>query len=219
MKRPRVLLADDHEMVAKGLEALLSEDYEVLGIVTDGAAVLGAVREHRPDLLLLDLTLPNRSGIDVLEDLQYEALRPRVLVVTMHVDHALMEAALRLGAAGFIPKDASGTELLGAVEEVLAGRLYVSPRVPKHGHRGGNAARMGFLRLTPRQQEIVHMLAQGMSSGQMAARLHLSQWTIHFHRKNIRRVLGIHSDPEMHRYAMLVEWGEEDAASLAVPAR
>lgn len=215
MKRPSLLLAEDHEMVAQGFETMLSPEYEIVGIVADGAQISALVERHRPDLLLLDLTMPNRSGLEVLADLRSIHSGVRVLVVTMHADHVMMEAAMGLGAAGFIPKDANIEELRTAIEEVLAGRRYVSPRVPKHGHRGGSAVRMGFLRLTQRQQELVLMIGRGMTSAQMAEATGLSHWTIDFHRKNIRRVLGIQSDSEMHRYAVLVALSEEEASSTS----
>lgn len=215
MNRPCLLLAEDHEMVAQGFETMLSAQYEIVGIVADGAQIIASVEQHRPDLLLLDLTMPNRSGLEVLADLRAIHSGVRVLVVTMHADHVMMEAAMGLGAAGFIPKDASSEELRTAIEEVLAGRRYVSPRVPKHGHRGGSAVRMGFLRLTPRQQQLARMIGQGMTSVQMAEATGLSRWTIDFHRKNIRRVLGIHSDLEMYRYTVLLALCEEEASSTS----
>lgn len=215
MRQPRLLLAEDHEMVAQGFKALLSPRYEIVGIVADGAQIVASVELHRPDLLLLDLTMPNRSGLEVLGDLRSSHPEARVLVVTMHADHVMMEAAMGLGAAGFISKDASSEELRSAIAEVLAGRRYVSPSVPKHGHRGSSAARLGFLRLTPRQREIVRLMARGMSSAEMAEETGVSHWTIDFHRKNVRRVLGIHNDSEMYRYAALVALCEEEARATS----
>jgi DNA-binding NarL/FixJ family response regulator len=214
-KRARLLLAEDHEMVGEGFKSMLTPHYDIVGIVVDGAQITASVEQHRPDLLLLDLTMPNRSGLEVLDDLQSIHPGVRVLVVTMHADHVMMEAAMGLGAAGFIPKDSNGEELRSAIEEVLAGRRYVSPRIPKHGHRGGSAAQMGFLRLTPRQQELVLMIGRGMTSAQMAGATGLSHWTIDFHRKNIRRVLGIHTDLEMYRYAVLVALSEKEASGAS----
>lgn len=199
-------------MVGQGFRSLLSPHYDIVGIVADGAQIIASVEQHRPDLLLLDLTLPNRSGLEVLDDLQSIPPGVRVLVVTMHVNHVMMEATMGLGAAGFIPKNADSEELRVAIDEVLAGRRYVSPRVPKQGHRGGSAARMGFLRMTPRQQELVRLIGRGMTSVQMAEAMGLSHWTIDFHRKNIRRVLGIHNDLEMYRYAVLVALCEVEAS-------
>lgn len=204
MARPRLLLAEDHELVGQGFVAMLSGDHDVVTTVTDGMKVVAAVKKHRPDVLLLDLSLPNRTGIDLLPELRSDCPDVRVLVLTMHVDPHLVEMAMKLGAAGFIPKNATVDELRTAIREVLAGRKYLSPKLPKQSHRGSVADPMGFSRLTERQKRIVRMIAQGMSSEQIAAALGVTLWTVHFHRKNIRRALGIHSDLEMYRYAILV---------------
>jgi len=212
-QRPKLLLAEDHVMVAEGLATLLGKEYEVLGVIRDGANVVGAFRELAPDLLLLDLTLPNRSGLDILSDLNPTAFGLKVLVVTMHTQHTLMDEVFRLGALGFIPKDAGSAELREAVAEVLAGRRYVSPAMRTRLQRGGTGARVGFLHLTPRQQEVVRMLGHGMTSDQIAESTGLSPWTVHFHRKSIRKRLGLHSDAEMKRYAILVVQGDEEESS------
>ena len=128
-----------------------------------------------------------------------------------------LDAAFQAGADGFIPKDSGVAELRGAIEEVLAGRRYASAKVPRQGHRGGCSTPMGFLLLTPRQREIVRMIARGMTSEQMAGVLGVSQHTIHFHRKNLRRLLGIRSDLEMFRYAILVGIEEEHEGDPARP--
>lgn len=208
MSKPRLLLAEDHEMVAQGFKAMLSSDYEIVAIVKDGAQVAQAVYEHHPDILLLDLSLPNRLGTDILRDLNPKETGLRVVVVTMYVEHALMELALRLGALGFVPKDHSMEELRTAIEEVLAGRKYVSPEIRRHHQRGSSAARMGFLQLTPRHQQVVRMIGHGLSSEEIAIATSLSIWTVRFHRKAIRRVLGFHNDLEMYQYALLVLQGD-----------
>jgi DNA-binding NarL/FixJ family response regulator len=202
--RPRLLVAEDHVLFSQGLVAMIGDEYEVLAVVADGAEVAAAVRQHHPDVLLLDLSLPNRTGMDILGDLQ--ALDPgvRVVVVTMHVDPVLVDAAIKMGAAGFVPKDSDLDELRMAITEVLDGRRYVSPRLPRRGQHGGAMDRMGFDRLTPRQQEIVRMIGRGRSTEDMAAALGLSPHTVHFHRKNIRRLLGLENDWAVLRYAILV---------------
>jgi DNA-binding NarL/FixJ family response regulator len=121
----------------------------------------------------------------------------------MHVDPVLVDAAIRMGAAAFVPKDSDLEELRTAIAEVLDGRRYISPRLPRRGHRGA-PDRLGFERLTPRQQAIVRMIGQGRTSEDMAATLGLSPHTISFHRKNIRRQLGLDSDWAVLRYAILV---------------
>lgn len=207
--KPRLLLAEDHELFSEGLRAMLGKDYTVLAVVRDGREVIAAVQEHRPDVLLLDLSLPHRTGMDLLGDLQEISSAPRVVVVTMHVDSVLVDAAIRFGASAFVPKDASLDELRTAIEEVLEGRRYLSPRLPRRVRRGPEIDRLGFSRLTPRQQAIVRMIGQGMTTEQMAATLGLSAYTIHHHRKAIRRQIGLDSDWAMLRYAILVGLGDE----------
>jgi DNA-binding NarL/FixJ family response regulator len=206
-RRPRVVVAEDHALFSQGLRAMIGEEYRIVAVVPDGAEVVTAVQRHRPDVLLLDLSLPHRTGMDILGDL--EGLDPpvRVVVLTMHVDPVLVDAAIRLGAAAFVPKDSGVDELRTAIAEVLDGRRYVSPRLPRRGLRGP-ADRLGFERLTPRQQEIVRMIGQGRTSEDMAATLGLSPHTISFHRKNIRRQLGLDSDWAVLRYAILVGLSE-----------
>jgi len=202
-RRARLLVAEDHALFSQGLCALLGDTYKVVGVVQDGADVTAAARQHQPDVLLLDLSLPNRTGMDILGDLQ--AFHPpiRVVVLTMHVDPVLVDAAMRMGAAAFVPKDADMAELRTAIGEVLEGRRYVSPRLPRRGLQGATD-RLGFERLTPRQQEIVRMIGQGRTTEDIAATLGLSPHTISFHRKNIRRQLSLDSDWAVLRYAILV---------------
>lgn len=207
--RPRLLIAEDHDMVAQGLRAMLQKDHEIVEIVSDGKQVVPAVRRHHPDVLLLDLSLPHRTGMDVLTDLKSAAPDIRVVVVTMHVDPAMVDAALSLGAAGFVPKDAGVDELQAAISETMAGRRYVSPRVRRRGHRGSELDHLGFSQLTPRQQEIVRMIGRGLTSEEMAGELGLTVYTVRFHRKNIMRQLGMDSEWAMVRYAILVEMTED----------
>ena len=203
MTKPRLLLAEDHELVGEGLGAALRKDYEVVAIVTDGADVIAEVARRKPDLLLLDLSLPTRNGLDLLPELVTTRPKVPVLILSMHVETDLVEMAMNLGADGFVPKNATIDELRTAIEEVLAGRRYVSPKLPKHSHRGGKSDPMGFNRLTSHQQRIVRMIAKGMNSKEIAQALGVTVWTVNFHRKNIRKELGVSSDLEMYRYAIL----------------
>ena len=212
MTRPRLLLVEDHALVAEGLKGMLGREFDIVGIVEDGARVMSAVGALRPAVVLLDLSLPGRAGMEVLGDLASAHPGVRVLVVTMYVNRTLAEMAFKQGAAGFIPKNATSDELKTAIHEVLAGRRYLSPKVPRRTQRGGVADPLGFGRLTPRQQEIMRLIAKGLSSEQIAQQLHVSLWTVHFHRKNIRRELGLKSDQEMYRYAMLVALSDEGMA-------
>ncbi len=209
MSKPRLLLAEDHQIVGEGLSSMLSHDYDVCGIVADGARVVEEFRRHKPDVVLLDLSLPNRTGIDLLPELIKLDPNARVLVLTMHVDPHLAELAISLGARGFVPKNSGVEDLRTAIEAVRAGGIYVSPNVPEQGFRGLNCDPVGFGQLTPRQQRIVRLLAKGRSSEEIAEELGVTVWAVAFHRKNIRKALGIKSDAEMHRYAIIVGMSEE----------
>lgn len=202
--KPRLLLVEDHELVGQGLKAMLSQDYEIVDIVQDGAKVIAAARRHKPDVLLLDLSLPNRNGIDLLPELLKMDPELRVLVLTMHVDSHLADMANALGARGFIPKNSSLDELREAIEIIRGGRRYLSPRVLEQSPRGNASGPMGFAQLTEHQQRIVRLMGKGLTSDDIAGELGVTLHTVAFHRKNIRHALGIKTDAEFHRYIILV---------------
>jgi len=204
------MLVEDHALVSQGLRALLGRHYHVVATVSDGLEVINAVDKHRPALILLDLSLPHRTGMDLLPELR--ALHPntRILVVTMHADHVVANLAMKLGAHGFVPKDSGLPELQEAIGEVMAGRNYVSPRIRIHEKKNTwGGSRMGFGRLTARQQAIVRLIGRGASSEEIAEAIGISVHTVHFHRRNIRRVLGMQTDGEFARYALLVQLTDE----------
>lgn len=206
--RPRIFIADDHHLLVQALRTLLEPHFEVAGSALSGDELLAQLPAARADALLLDLQMPGRSGLDLLPELTraYPALR--ILIVTMHVDRVLADAALLAGAHGFVPKDSPVEELVVALHEVLAGRRYVSPQVPRVSNRVSmGASHLGLSRLTPRQQEIVQLIGAGKTSEQIADALGLSVYTIGFHRKNIRRVLGIDTEWGLVRCAILVSVG------------
>jgi len=204
-ERARLVIADDHRMVVQGLEQMLGDRYDIAGVAYAGDELLALLERTPADVVLLDLSLPGRSGLDILPDIR--ALQPavKVLVLTMHADRVLAEAALAAGALGFVPKDAGMEELKLALTEVLAGRRYVSPRVPKSSHRMAlDALHASLAKLTERQQTILRLLGQGLSSAEIGEKLGLSENTITFHRKRIRAVLGLTSEWELTRQAILV---------------
>ena len=207
--RPLVLIADDHPLMAQGLRALIAQFCDVVAVVEDGRQVEGAVEEHRPDLLLLDLSMPHRNGLELLLALRDRFPALRVLVVTMHLDRALAEQAFLNGADGFIPKEAPADELHTAIATVLHGRRYLSPRVPRRGFRGDEPLEDGLTeRLTPRQREVLRLMGEGKTTPQIAAALGVSQRTVEFHRARARRALGITSEWELVRFAIMVRLGD-----------
>jgi DNA-binding NarL/FixJ family response regulator len=210
--RPRLLLVDDHHLLLDGLRQSLQDEYEIVGMVSAGTEVAGACRRLTPDLVLLDLSLPDRSGLEVIDDLKVGSPAVKILVVTMHLDRVLAEASIQAGAHGFVPKDAGLDELRLAIREVLAGREFVSALVPHTGPRVAAATDTFQLDLlTPRQREIVHLLGDGKSTDWIAKHLHISPWTVTFHRTRIRKALGIDDEWGLLRYALVVRMSEAEA--------
>lgn len=209
-ERARLLLVDDHHLVLEGYRLELQDEFDLVGMLACGGDVLAACRRLRPDVVLLDLSLPDRSGLEVISDLQSSSPQTRILVVTMHNDRVLADATLQTGALGFIPKDAEVSELKHAIREVLQGRRYLSPLI---GNRAPQYSAMNLAfdltRLTPRQQQIVRLLGDGKSTARIAQELHVSPNTVTFHRVRIRKALGIETEWGLMRYAMVVRMSEE----------
>ena len=203
--RERLVIADDHRMVVQGLQQMLGERYEIAAVAYAGDELLEVLKQTPADGLLLDLSLPGRNGLDILPEVR--ALQPdlKVLVLTMHADRVMAEASLAAGALGFVPKDAGVEELKLALSQVLAGRRYVSPRVPKSSHRVAlDALHASLARLTDRQQAILRLLGQGKTSAEIGEELGISENTITFHRRRIRALLGLASEWELTRQAILI---------------
>jgi DNA-binding NarL/FixJ family response regulator len=207
---PRLILADDHTMVVEGMKGMLRPSYAIAGVAHSGTELLAVLATTEAECLLLDLAMPGRNGLDLMPDIR--ALRPelKVLIVTMHLDRVLAEAVLHAGAHGFVPKDSGIEELREAIRTVLAGERYVSPRVPRISNKVGlGAMHAGLARLTPRQQQIVRLLGEGKTSIEIGRALGLTESTIVFHRKGIRKTLGISNEWELNRFAILVTIGGE----------
>src|SRR5574338_580808 len=178
-RRASVLIADDHPLVSHGLRELLRSTYTVVGTVGDGREVHDAVERTAPDVLLLDLSMPHRNGLDLIPELVAAFPALRILVVTMHLDRTLAELALKAGAHGFIPKGASAEELTNAIRDVLAGERYISAKIPRRTFRDGSALEDPSLdRLTPRQRQILELVGHGKTSAQIAESLSVSVRTI-----------------------------------------
>ena len=222
MKRelPRLVIADDHRLMVEGLQQLLGRRFDVVGVAYAGDELLELLRRTPADVLILDLSMPGRSGIDLLPDIRRVQPELKILVVTMHVDRILAEAALAAGALGFVPKDSGMDEVELGLREVLAGRRYLSPRVPKHSLRVGlDAIHASLAKLTPRQQTILHLLGEGKTSAEIGALLGLSEATITFHRQRIRKTLGLSSEWALLRHALLVHLAGSEEERPPAPRR
>ena len=210
---PRVLIADDHPLVAQGLKVLLAPEYDVVALVEDAREVESAVALHAPDVLLLDLSMPHRTGTEVLQSLRRQFPTLRVLVVTMHVDQAFAELSFQSGADGFIPKEASAVELRAAIASVLRGERYLSPRVERGRYRSAEVTDPLADRLSRRQRQVLRLIGQGKSQAEIAATLGVTHRTIEFHRAGIRRALGLTSEAALHRFAIVTQLAEESGST------
>jgi DNA-binding NarL/FixJ family response regulator len=202
MPRTTLLIADDHAVVAQALAQMLARAYDVVAIVNDGVEVVEAARRLRPDVIVSDLSMPGLSGLDALRRLKAEGVRTRVIFLTMYDDPALAAEAMRAGASGYLLKQAAGEELLAAIRDVLAGRVYVSPQLA-----GDVIASIASPRpasddkLTLRQREVLRLVAQGKSMKEVAAVLHLSPRTVETHKYEMMHSLGVHTTAELIRFA------------------
>jgi DNA-binding NarL/FixJ family response regulator len=210
--KPRLFLVDDHQLVLEGLRLSLQDEYEIVGTAVKGAGVATACAALRPDAILLDLSLPDRSGLEVIMDLRELVPDTRIIVVTMHAERIMADASLQSGAHGFVPKDAGTPELKRAIEHVLGGGLFVSELIPRQPHHAAPQDSASWLgRLTPRQQQIVRMLGEGKRTRDIADALNIEPATVTFHRVRIRKALGIPTEWGLVRYALVVCMSDEEA--------
>jgi DNA-binding NarL/FixJ family response regulator len=203
MTKPRVLLADDHRMVAEGLRGLLTEEFELVGIVEDGRAMVAAARELRPDVIVADISMPLLNGIDALGPLKHDNPGVRVVFLTMHRDAAYARRALEAGAAGFVLKHSAPAELVLAVRAALQGRTFITPDLAAEVFRTTKDTDADPLSaLTPRQRETLQLLAEGRSAKEIAAALSLSARTVEFHKYTLMDALGMENSAELIRFAI-----------------
>lgn len=206
MTRPRLLLADDHRIVAEGLRSLLEPEYELLEIVEDGQRLVESARRLQPDLIIADIAMPRMNGLEALRQLRRDGCRARVIFLTMHKDATYAARALEAGASGFVLKHSAATELLDAISSVRAGRIYLTPeiadRLEKASRSQGVRARSPIAELTARQREVLQLFAEGHSAKQVGDMLHISTRTAENHKARIMAVLGLSSSAELIRYAL-----------------
>lgn len=203
-----IVLADDHELVRAGIRSLLSTipGVRVVAEAGDGREALDVTRRLVPDVLLLDITLPGLNGLEVAARLGRMELRTRILMLSMHAGPDYVARALQSGAAGYLLKDSAVNELPVALERVLAGRSYLSRAIDREvveGFMAAGVAPAGELPvLTPRQREILQLIAEGLSTREIAVRLHVSVKTIETHRAQLMTRLGIRDVAGLVRFAI-----------------
>jgi DNA-binding NarL/FixJ family response regulator len=188
MRRSKVLLADDHTIVSDGLISLLKDSYELVGAVKDGQQLVEAAKRLRPDVIVADISMPVLSGLDALRRLKADHVDVKVIFLTMHADTELATEAVRAGALGFLLKQSAGDELLSAIEEVLHGRMYLTPAVTKDVIAGMSRGRsQPGKELTPRQRDVLRLIVAGRRMKEIASELNLSTRTVETHKYEIPR--------------------------------
>lgn len=203
--RTRVLLADDHNLVRAGVRRILESQpgFEVVGEVADGAAALAALATTRPDVLVLDLSMPGMDGFELLQRARAAAPDVKRLVLSMHQDPEYVARAVREGADGYLLKDSAVQDLVNAIEAVRAGRTFYSPEVQRSLSEvayGGGASPLD--ELTTREREVLKCIAEGLSSKDIAARFDISTRTVESHRANLMRKLTVRSVAQLVRLAI-----------------
>jgi DNA-binding NarL/FixJ family response regulator len=209
MKPIRVLIADDHALVRAGIRALVErlKGVTVVGEAGKGSEAIELCAQHQPNLILLDITMPDGSGFDVLEHVTKEYPTIRIIVLTVHEAGEYAIRALREGAAGFLPKSAASTELEQAIQTVMRGEVYISPETSRKTileYGKGVSKRDLLATLSPRQREVLQMIAEGRTTKQIAQLLDISVKTVETHRAQLMERLNIHDVAGLVRYAIIV---------------
>jgi DNA-binding NarL/FixJ family response regulator len=202
--KARVLLADDHTLVAEAFKRLLEPEFEVVGTVGDGRALLRVAPELKPDVVLVDLNMPLLNGLDASEQLKQLLPRTKIIVLTMNEDAEIAHETMRTWASGYLLKKSAGSELLKAVREVLNGAKYVTPALEDELAElistdfRPEAARA----LTPRQREVLQLLAEGHTMKEAAAILNVATRTVAFHKYRIMHEFGLENNSDLLRLAI-----------------
>jgi DNA-binding NarL/FixJ family response regulator len=211
--RRRILLVDDHPFMRAGLAQLIDRqpDMVVCGEAGNPSEAIQAIAKNKPDLVLTDLTMPGRSGLEFVKDLRATDASAAILVVSMHDEVVYAERALRAGARGYIMKEAGGENLLAAIRQVLRGEVYVSPRMSSRiledlSARRPRGSTSPIEKLTDREFEIFQLIGQGKSTRDIAEQLHLSPKTVDVHRSHIKEKLELKDATSLIRHA--VRWVE-----------
>jgi len=205
----KVLLGDDHRIMRQGLRALLEKepDIEVIGEAEDGYSTIELARKLKPQVVVMDITMPNLNGIEATRHIIKEVPGVKVLALSMHVDQRFVEEMLKAGATGYLPKDCASEELVCAIRTVLNNQTYLSPAIADivrrdYVRQGTKADTSVFSILTLREREVLQLLAEGKTSKIIASHLDVSVKTIETHRQHIMEKLNFHSLAELTKYAV-----------------
>ena len=202
LRRARVLIADDHALVAAGLAKLLEDDFNVIGVRNDGRELIATALQERPDIALLDISMPKLNGLEAARLLRADLPETKIIFVTVHSDLAYVAAAFRAGASGYVLKGSGRAELTEAIQQALTGQKYLTPLIDKASLDEILRQPQPKLLLTPRQREILQLVSEGHSAKAIGDGLHISAKTVEFHKAEIMKKLNLHSVAALTRYAI-----------------
>ena len=205
MPKTRVLLADDHTLVAEGLKSLLKDVFDLVGVVHDGHALLEAAEQLRPDVIVTDISMPLLNGLDAVKQIRAVHPETRVIILTMHRDTHLAASAFRAGVSGYLLKVSPGEELVKAIREVAQGRSYVTTLLAKdliNLLMDNTTPRENESPLTPRQREVLQLIAEGRTMKEVAGLLKISTRTAESHKYDIMQALSVKTTAELVQCAV-----------------
>jgi DNA-binding NarL/FixJ family response regulator len=204
--RPRLLLADDHAIVAEGLRSLLEPEFDLIGIVGDGAALVEAAIRLKADVIVTDISMPRLSGIEAARRLKAAGSSSKVIFLTMHMDVDIAAEALRAGGAGYVLKHSATHALSHAIWEALKGRQFISPRIAENVKLNVMASSQrrdgSSIRLTSREREVLQLVAEGHTIRVISEMLKITTRTVEFHKTNIMDKLGLRTTADLTQYAI-----------------
>lgn len=208
MTRPRILMADDHSLVLAGLRKLVEGEGEVVGTVEDGRALVEEAQKLRPDIILLDISMPLLNGLDAARQLTKLVPEAKLIFLTMHATPTYATEAFKAGASGYLIKRSAASELKQAIQAVIRGQHYMTPLITKDvlaatlHHPEGQMRQRPVTTLTPRQREVLQLVAEGKGTKAIASLLHISVKTVEFHKARIMDLLDLHSTADLTKYAV-----------------
>ena len=209
MSMTTIVLADDHHVVRQGLRSLLEAepDFSVVGETGDGLEAAQLVERLQPDVLVLDLMMPGLNGLEVTRQVSQRSPQTHVVILSMHANEAYVLETLRAGAAAYVLKESTSAELVRAVREAVAGRRYLSPPLSERAieaymQKAESTALDPYETLTAREREVLHLVAEGHTNAEIAARLFISRRTVETHRANLMRKLGLRTQTDLISYAL-----------------
>ncbi len=207
MMRPRLLMADDHSILLAGLRKLVEDSCEVVGTVEDGRALIESAQRLKPDLILLDISMPLLNGLDAARQIKKLVPDVKLLVLTMHSSPTYATEAFKAGASGYLLKQSAASELPEAIKAVLKGQTYLTPLITKPVldsvlPSGQPELKESLIMLTPRQREVLQLVGEGKSTKEVAVLLNVSVKTVEFHKARIMEQLGLRSTAALIKYAI-----------------